>query len=172
MSSNRKDIEMAFVYIWENTPTEPGHASLETSNAYISYWPSTPANKKDFKIGQTHEAAFPSSYRTDWRLEGKECDHKVYLSGLNEVELEKQWQKFKNDAPKYNMVKHNCSTVIATMLEIGSNIPPPSTPTLNIEENHFPFKFLFKLRYLGNYIDMWTPNTVWQYALHIEQNMP
>jgi len=87
------------------------------------------------------------------------------------VEIEAQWQKFKNDVPKYNMVKHNCSTVVATMLEIGSNIPPSSSPTLNIDEIQFPLKFLYKLLYLGNYIDMWTPTTVWQYALHIEQNM-
>ena len=67
------------------------------------------------------------------------------------------------------MVKHNCSTVIATMLEIGSNVAPPGAPRLRISEyvGNTATKIFFKLRFLGDYIHMWTPNTVWQYANYI-----
>ena len=34
------------------------------------------------------------------------------------------WEQFKLEPRRYNMVEHNCSTVIAGLLEIGSSIKP------------------------------------------------
>jgi len=53
------------VYAWLISGNNPGHVSLQVSHAYMSYWPESAAGKKDFKIGQTHEPVFPTSYKED-----------------------------------------------------------------------------------------------------------
>ena len=67
--------------VWRMRPPNPGHVSLETDGVYMSYWPADAAGKKDVKVGQTHEAAFPSSYRIDRRIEQRECDVRRQLVG-------------------------------------------------------------------------------------------
>lgn len=83
------------------------------------------------------------------------------------------WEDFKNDLTKYNMVKQNCSTIIALLLEAGSGLSPTVDKGLKIDEwaESPAAKILLKLRYLGNHIDMWTPNDVWLYALQVKSHM-
>ena len=68
------------------------------------------------------------------------------------------------------MLKSNCSTVVATLIEAGSSIPPNHTPNIRINEyvNNPYMRWVLKLRFFGNYIDMWTPNAVMKYALQIK----
>jgi hypothetical protein len=37
------------------------------------------------------------------------------------------WDQFKREPRRYNMVEHNCSTVIAGLLEIGPSVPMESS---------------------------------------------
>jgi len=122
----------AIVYIWRNTPTDPGHASLESVGAYVSYWPQgedteaknfvkNPPGKgaiKDFNVGATHKPYFPSNYRHDCKLERRECDIKVILNKLDEDVIEKSWNDFKKNPKRYNMLSHNCSTVVQHCLSL------------------------------------------------------
>lgn len=172
-----------FVYIWETTSSNPGHASCEVNEAYISYWPTNEAsdhknavknppgkgNIKDFKIGIDHEVNFPSNYRVDCRLERKQADHKIELKGLNEILIMNEWAHFKKNPKRYNMQKSNCSTVVASFLELGSKIPYTHTPSINLKNFISDPKQLLalKIRFLGTTVQMWTPSDVKKYALQI-----
>lgn len=161
------------LYVWNNSPGDPGHASLQVNDTYISFWPESAAKaKKDIKIGQTHDPAFPSSYRVDCRLEGRKADHQLDISGLNEAQMAGHWSDFKEGANQYNMLKSNCSTVVAVILEIGSGVQPHISPNIRINDyvDNTAMRWFLKLRFLGNYIDMWTPNDVMTYALQINSN--
>lgn len=163
------------VHIWKNSPSSVGHASLEMKAAYVSFWPKDAAKaKSDIKLGATHEAVFPSSYRTDCRLERQEADKTVNINGLEEAKMIALWQEFKDQAKQYNMLKSNCSTVVASLLEAGSGIPPNHTPNILIRDyvkNPY-MSWLLRLRFMGNYIHMWTPNDVMIYALQIKSRIP
>jgi len=158
------------VYVWKNSPSDVGHVSLQINDTYISFWPKSAAKaKSDIKLGQTHEAAFPSSYKVDRRLEQKDSDNKILLNKLNEELMLDYWNDFKNNQKRYNMLKSNCSTVVASLLEIGSEVKPLKSPSIRINEyvNNKYMRWALKLRFFGNYIHMWTPNDVMMYALQI-----
>jgi hypothetical protein len=150
-----------------------GHVSLQVNNTYISFWPQSAAKaKKDIKLGQTHEPVFPSSYRVDQRLERRQADSVITLNNLDETVMIDHWSKFTNNPDKYNMLSSNCSTVVAALLEAGSGIEPPNTPKIRIGDyvDNPYLRWVLKLRFMGNYIHMWTPNDVKLYALHVQQN--
>ena len=157
------------VHIWTLTSGNVGHVSITVRNEYISFWPSEAAGKKDFKIGQTHEPRFPASYKVDKKLERKECDFEIILNKMDEDLMIKIWKEFKANPQKYNMVKQNCSTVAAWILEAGSGVSPGGSKGVSIDEwvkNPFQ-KLFFKIRFLGNQINMWTPNDVHRFVLQI-----
>ena len=82
------------------------------------------------------------------------------------------WNNFKENAAKYNMLKSNCSTIVAALLEIGSGIAPNHTPSIRIDDyvgNPY-MRWLLKVRFLGNYIHLWTPNDVKLYALQLQSS--
>jgi hypothetical protein len=157
--------------VWRTSPGNVGHVSLEVNGTYMSYWPSDPAGKKDVKVGQTHAAAFPSSYAVDRRIEQCDCDVRRMLVRVDARPVLEAWQRFKANPARYNMVEHNCSTVIAMLLEIGSGVPPGFVPRVAVDDHASGWaeRVLFRLRFLSGSIDMWTPNTVLQYADQIEQ---
>ncbi len=87
--------------------------------------------------------------------------------------MKSNWLKFKQQPDQYNMRKSNCSTVVASMLELGSGVAPNHTPSIKISEyvgNPY-LRWTLKLRFLGNYIEMWTPNDVRLYALQIKSKL-
>lgn len=133
------------------------------------------ASKKDFKKLADHEAVFPSSYRTDVRLEKREADHLVVLPRLDEAAMTTAWRDLKLQAARYNMVKQNCSTIVAALLEIGSGITPPVAPTIHINEHLTGNRLMalsMRFRFFGNTIAMWSPNEVHRYAVHIKTRIP
>jgi len=163
------------VYIWNNSATDVGHASLEVSNgAYISFWPKGNAGGKgDIKMGDQHDTHFPSLYKADRRHEGRDADQSIIIEKLDEKEITTRWVEFKKDSSKkYNMKNANCSTIVATFLEIGSGVPPANSPRLSISKSvgNKAMQLILKLRFLGNYIDMWSPNAVATYALQIKSD--
>lgn len=159
------------VYVWKNSPSETGHVSIQVKDTYISFWPNSAAKaKKDIKIGRTHDPAFPSSYKVDCRLEAKEADCEISINKLDEELMIRYWNTFKDKPDQYNMLKSNCSTVAAALLELGSGIPPNHTPSIRINDyiNNPFMRWLLKLRFMGNHIHMWTPNNVRRYVLQIK----
>jgi hypothetical protein len=137
---------------------------------YVSYWPNEPAGKKDVKIGTTHESTFARRYETDRRLEERAADQTVELRWLDEARMLEAWEKIVEDKVPYNMLSHNCSTVIATLLELGSGISPDFKPALRADEIGSPtMRFVLRLRFLGSRVAMWTPNELHRYALQIKE---
>ncbi|MDN3637369.1 hypothetical protein QWY82_00985 [Simiduia curdlanivorans] len=159
------------LYVWKNSPSEVGHASLDVDGVYISFWPKGAANaKKDVKIGEMHDAAYPSSYAVDRKIERREADVKVMLDNLDEKAIKAFWQAFKDKSEQYNMLKSNCSTVTAMALEAGSGLASNRSPSIKISDyvSNTGMQWLLKVRFMGNYIQMWTPNDVLTYALQIK----
>ncbi|WP_185236340.1 hypothetical protein [Teredinibacter franksiae] len=107
----------------------------------------------------------------DRRLERKDADYKIEITGLDFDAIKNQWREFKEQEKRYNnMQKRNCSTVVASFLELGSNIPYKKTPCVRINQHIGDpvARFFLKLRYLGHWVKMWTPNDVHLYALQIK----
>lgn len=157
------------VYVWREQPNETGHVSMEVDGTYMSYWPASAAGPKDFKVGQTHEPGFPSSYRADRRLERRNHDDEVAIGGLNTARMIESWNDLQGNPTRYNMVEHNCSTVVASLLEVGSGIPPSFTPRMRVDDHvsNWVMRFLFRLRFLSGHLDMWTPSAVLRYAIEL-----
>lgn len=122
------------------------------------------------KIRQTHAPGFPSSYAVDRRLERRHADEEVTLTKLNTQAMIDAWQTFKLAEPRYNMVDHNCSTVLAVMLQLGSGLEPSFTPQIAIDDHakHWAQRVLLRLRYFSSLIDMWTPDDLFRYAREIQ----
>lgn len=161
------------VYVWENSPSDVGHVSVQVNNTYMSFWPKGAAKaKKDIKLGEQHEPSFPRGYRTDQRVEGRSADSTIVIDNLNETLMIEYWDDFRNKMTKYNMLESNCSTVVAAILEVGSGITPAHSPSIRIDDyvGNQTMRWFLKLRFLGNYIHMWTPNDVKIYALQIQSS--
>ncbi len=157
--------------VWKLRSDNPGHVSLQVDATYISYWPSGPAGKGDVKIGTTHEPSYPSSYALDRRLERKPADVQLLMPRLNTAAVLAAWAEFKLTPRRYNLIDHNCSTVIAALLEIGSGVEPSFVPGVLID-NHasgWAQRMFLRVRFLSDSITMWTPDAVLQYAEEINR---
>jgi hypothetical protein len=162
------------LYVWKIKPDDVGHASLQLGTTYVSYWPSDAAGKKDVKIGQTHESVFPRSYEVDKRLERKHCDARRVLRGLDTQRMKDAWAAFRRDPTRYNMVDHNCSTVIAVFLELGSGVKPSFVPGVAIDDHtsNLAQRIFLRIRFLSSTIKMWTPDALLRYADEIQARIP
>ena len=67
---------------------------------------------------------------------------------------------------RYNMVEHNCSTVIAGLLELGSGVKPSFISSVPIEDHvtNLAQRLFLRVRFLSGSIRMWTPDAVLRYA--------
>jgi hypothetical protein len=157
------------VYVWKLRPDNPGHVSLQIGSVYVSYWPKTAAGKKDVKLGETHDVGFPSEYKMDRRLEHKDADEKRELTGLDTAHMIEAWEAFKKDPVRYNMVDHNCSTVIAALLELGSGVKPSFVSKVAIDDHaaNWAQRLFLRVRFFSSSIKMWTPDSVLRYAEEI-----
>jgi hypothetical protein len=160
------------LYVWKLRPDNPGHVSLQIGTSYASYWPQGGAGKNDVKLGATHEPNFPSCYRADIKLEHKPCDEQRVLAGLATDRMEEAWKQFVLDQRRYNMVAHNCSTVIAALLEVGSGQKPSFIPQVAIDDHAVGWasRMFLRVRFLSSSIRMWTPDAVLRYADEIRGN--
>jgi len=159
------------VHVWKRGASDVGHAALEVGGCYVSFWPGEHAGKKDFKKQASHPPAFPSSYRTDCRLERRNADCSLVLEGLDEAVMAMGWERIKADQPKYNMVQQNCSTVVATLLEVGSRVTPRAVPSVPLDAVTVPvlwLRLVLQVRFLGTSIRMWSPEAVLDYAMQIQ----
>lgn len=160
------------LYVWRSHDGNPGHCAMDVDRTYMSYWPARASSaKKAFKLGTTQAAHLSEEYRFDRRVERKPHDALKVLHGLDEKAMKDAWAKVMLQPGRYHMVKHNCSTLIAAVLEVGSGVKPPFTPHIKIHERvHKTYSRLFlRILYLGNTITMWTPDQVWSYAETVRQ---
>lgn len=158
------------LHVWKVSPDNVGHVSLQVGTTYISYWPNESAGKSDVKVGSTHGVMFPPSYAHDRKLERKACDETLELKTLDTARIEQAWAAFRQGPRRYNLLDHNCSTVIASLLRIGSGVEPSFVPGVLIDDyaSGWTQRMLFRVRFFSRRIRMWTPDDVLRYALEIE----
>lgn len=144
---------------------------MDVNGVYMSYWPTSEAGKKDFKLGSQHRPGFSERYALDRRIEKRDADSRITLTRLNELAMIEAWQKIVQDPPNYNMVKQNCSTAIASVLELGSGVLPSFQPRLDVGRDvpTAGYRLMLRLRYFSNQIRMWTPDALYLYAMEIQK---
>jgi hypothetical protein len=160
------------VYIWRSSPRHPiGHTAMDVNGVYMSYWPATAAGKKDFKLGTQHGVVFSERYALDRRIEKREADSRITLIRLNELTMIEAWRGIIANPPNYNMVKQNCSTTIAGVLEVGSGVVPSFQPKLDVgrEVPSNAHRLMLRLRYFTSQIEMWTPDALYRYVMEIQR---
>ncbi len=166
---------MTIVHVWYTGGGGVGHASMEIENtAYVSYWPGGGGGadaKKDFKLKQTHDGRWISSFGVDRRLEKKDPDATIRIDNLNEGAMNAAFEDLKRSAPLYNMRKHNCSTVVAYLLQVGSAKQSTFVPSMNIAEVLPPgmLKTIVTITTFGGNVKMWSPYALAQYARELAQ---
>jgi len=160
----------ATLYVWKMSPSNVGHVSLQVGTVYMSYWPNEAAGKNDVKLGASHEAMFPRSYTIDRRLERKACDEQLELKKIDTARVLDAWAAFTSTPERYNLIDHNCSTVVASLLRAGSSREPSFMPGVLIDTyaQNWMQRMMFRIRFFSKRIRMWTPDDVLRYALEIE----
>lgn len=177
---------MTILYIWHRTQKSPGHAALSFDNCYISLWParedsvlkdmmknSPKGNVKDFSLGVTHAPRLSKGYKVDRSIMDREASIKMDLHRLDTATMAIRWNEFKANPARFNTRKANCSTLVATFLEIGSGVPYHTTPCVKIQ-NYTQNKvkqLAFQIRFLGNSVEMWSPEDIQRYALQIKSTL-
>ena len=162
---------MTRVYIWSKKG-EIGHTSMQIGNHYVSYWPGGGGvdAKKDIKFKQTHPPHYMSQYGGDVRVEGRLADKIVELPNLNEAAMLSAWKEIRSSGVRYNMRKHNYSTVVAMLLEVGSGKPAPSVPQVNPREygGSGAQGLVIRMATFGRSIRMWSPEAIHDYAKSVQ----
>lgn len=174
------------LYIWQKTGKSPGHAALSFGNTYISIWParedsalkdlmtnSPKGNVKDFTIGMTHAPRLSKGYKIDRSIMDREATNRMVLNRLDTATMAVRWNEFKSNPARFNTRKANCSTLVATFLEIGSGVPYHTSPCVKIHDytQNKLKQLAFQLRFLGNSVEMWSPEDVQRYALQIKSKL-
>lgn len=151
---------MITVYVWlpkrAGGQKNVGHASMLVEGlTYISWWPDEAAG-----IGRDFHPIRNKNYTSDVRDEGGSPDHSIHLGGLDEQSILNWWAMFgltrgntvlQGPLPPYNLLKQNCSTVVATGLKQGGGDKYAS--------------------WLDSWSVVWRPETVLHYALSIKKGL-
>ena len=106
------------------------------------------------------------------RLEKGDASCVLSLHNLDEATMIAMWNELRLRGSQYNMVRHNCSTVVAVLLQAGSGLTPPFVPQVRISSIGLPLhvRLSMQLRFLGDTIRMWTPEAVAEYGRQIQRN--
>jgi len=157
---------MVTVHIWEYRGKSEawGHASMNCSRSYISYWPAQPGADPS-KLHPNIYRSLPLRFRTfedDVRDEQQRPDHEIRLEGLDEAAIEQWWGDFSlngfggrelHGPPRpWSTLDLNCSTVVATALKQGGGDRFAS--------------------WASSWSVVWTPESVKRFAMSIRSNLP
>lgn len=157
------------IYVWPRDQDHVGHAALRIGTTYASFWPDDPAGKKDISTKRTHAARHSVSCERDCTLEGERQAGEILIHGLDETAMSLAWQNIKDQGLRFNLLRQNCSTVAATLLEIGSRRPPTFTPAVKISEWVVsPYKArVMTMMLIRSTVTAWSPEQVWRYGCEL-----
>ncbi len=116
---------LATLYYWGARFNGPylqryGHVSLKLDDGtYISFYP-TKFNL--LGLNNPVDASFHEWLEQDDLGEGSSPDVSIQLNNLDEGAIEQWWQKFKKSNPKFQGLGRNCSTIVATALDMGGGL--------------------------------------------------
>lgn len=103
-----------------------GHASLQTSKIYASFWPSEQTNKNNLINGVTGSL---KTLKEDIKLEERQPDRKINLYSLNVESINQEFDKFKNKNLNWRLLSsglfstedaQNCSGLVYSLLKAGN----------------------------------------------------
>jgi hypothetical protein len=156
------------VYVWLPTGGKVGHCSMQVGDrAYVSLWPGN--GRKGFVRTALHKmtmnvkrSPFYRDYAADLAAEGAD-PIAVELKSLDEVSIQKYWEKVQASGLEYELTEFNCSTIVANTLYIGSNLQPSFQPLAEIDT------------YVGlgiplGQVEAWEPKHILQYAKEIKRS--
>jgi hypothetical protein len=115
-----------YVNIWLGALRNPddwtGHTSLAiNSEWYISSWPGITSSRKK-SLGDR-----PNRWRLslddDISKLGRQPDHRIIIHNLDEKAIMRYWDDI-YFGTRFNLINHNCSTVVAHALQVGSGQRP------------------------------------------------
>jgi hypothetical protein len=156
------------VYVWLPIGGKVGHSSMQVGDrAYVSLWPSY--GRKGFVRSAIQKMTmnvkrqpFYRDYAADLAAEGAN-PIVVELESLDEVAIQKYWEKVQASGLEYELTQFNCSTIIANTLYMGSNLQPSFQPLAEIDT------------YVGlgiplGQVEAWEPKHILQYAKEIKRS--
>ncbi|WP_426954680.1 hypothetical protein [Muricoccus radiodurans] len=120
---------MTVVVIWNNnlagSQTYVGHSSMligktwsRTKPSYVSYWPENGAGLFD-----SENSLVARNFLKDLEFEGYAPDHVIQIHDLNTALMQAEWDLIRlKQNGHYQMVRKNCSTVVARVLKKGAKI--------------------------------------------------
>lgn len=177
---------MVTLYVWKRLGNSPGHVALSFSSNYVSVWPSredavlkdmvknTPkGNVKDFTIGATHAPRLSKGYKIDRSIMDRDATLRIELPKMDIAAMSIKWNEYKVNPTRFNTRKSNCSTLVAAFLELGSGVTYSSVPSVRIQD-YTTSRFrqvAFQLRFMGNTVNMWSPEDVHRYAVQIKNQL-
>jgi glycerophosphoryl diester phosphodiesterase len=148
---------MLKVHIWLPHGNMVGHASLSFGRNYISFWPADGADKKDIKVKRSHPSAFVEALYDDIQAEGNRKPKTIVINKFNHDSLETFILSLQRKAPRYQLMKYNCSNVVADCLKVACGKDPSFKPTAA------DYGKLGKILGRG----VWTPREVLRYATEL-----
>jgi hypothetical protein len=156
------------VYVWLPTGGKVGHSSMQVGDrVYVSLWPGH--GQKNFVRSAIQKMTmnvkrqpFYRDYAADLAAEGAD-PIVVELESLDEVAIQKYWEKVQASGLEYELTEFNCSTIVANTLYIGSNLQPSFQPLAEIDT------------YVGlgiplGQVEAWEPKHILQYAKEIKRS--
>jgi hypothetical protein len=134
---------------------------------YVSLWPDY--GRKGFVRSAIQKMTmnvkrqpFYRDYVADLAAEGSD-PIVVELESLDEVAIQKYWEKVQASGLEYELTQFNCSTIVANTLYMGSNLQPSFQPLAEIDT------------YVGlgiplGQVEAWEPKHILQYAKEIKRS--
>jgi hypothetical protein len=150
---------MLKVHVWLPHGGMVGHASLSFGNNYVSFWPEDAAGKKDLKVKRSHPGQFLEALHEDVHNEGDRQPITVSIPFSNFDRLEDFILDLQRRAPRYQLARYNCSSVVAECLQVACEQPPSFKPSAKDYSR------------LGGVLGrgIWTPTEVLRYARELAQ---
>lgn len=141
---------MLKVHIWPPYGNMVGHASLSFEKNYVSFWPEDAAGKKDLKVKRSHPGEFMNGLHEDIAAEDGRQPITIEIPKIDAENLEDFILDLQRSAPRYQLAKYNCSSVVAECLQIACDKEPSFHPSAK--------DYGLLGRVLGQGI--WTPNEI------------
>jgi hypothetical protein len=145
--------KMIQVYVWLPEGGQVGHTAMFVKSEYISFWPQGGADKKDLKLKRSQPGEFMESLGADITNEGGRQPIVIELHHLDDDAVLAHFVIIQAEGPRYQIMRHNCSHVIAHCLMAGGG-----TPSFTPNAGHYGNL----ARILG--IGVWTPDQILKFV--------
>jgi hypothetical protein len=160
------------VFVWPKRGNYVGHVSLLVGTQYISFWPVDEAGKKDVTLKRSHEPSFMPGYEDDCRAEGGLEARQLTLWSLDEAAMSEARDELMKAGYRYNLLKMNCSSFAAALLEVGSRRKPSFVPAMDpkqyLARTQMGRKVGRSVVFACGPLCVWTPEQLLRYAEELE----